>query len=177
MINTQIRPPTNLERHAIQIIRTPQAGKLVGIALNESILGCYTHYWGGRTVPCQTEHCEACNNGAPARWHAYFAAHCPNTTHIALLEITAAAAETLYLYTHTNGTLRGAQITLRRRGEKKNGQVIATAIPGGMQASHIPEAPSIIKILAQLWHVDPALFTNGQSLPSTIHQITEEEPA
>lgn len=42
------------------IVRTPPAKPLIGIITSEDLVGCYTHYYKGRTVPCDGKACQQC---------------------------------------------------------------------------------------------------------------------
>lgn len=42
------------------IIRTPIGKPIAAIVTSLNLVGCYTHYWKGRTVPCEGSGCRLC---------------------------------------------------------------------------------------------------------------------
>jgi len=146
-------PPTDPRGRAFQIVRTPTGKPLVGIITSEDLVGCYTHFWQRRTMPCERDNCEACGNGIPFRWHCYQSAYL-KTTHLhCIFECTAQAAEQFVEYREAHGTIRGCLFTASRMNYAPNARIIITTRPANLAEIQLPKPPDICKVLAILWNL------------------------
>lgn len=147
------RPPADPRGVALPLLRTPAGRPIAGLITSEDLVGTPTHFFGGRTVPCEVETCEACNNGIPWRWHGYVGLWCPNTRVHSIFEMTAQAVTPLTEWRETNSTLRGAKLVAKRVNSRPNGRVriSLSAIEIGQYA--IPEPPNLIRCLAIMWNL------------------------
>lgn len=136
-----------------RIRRTPCGGKLLGIVTSSDLLGCNTHYFHGRTTPCEAPNCPACDQGLGWRFHAYVSALDPNSNDHFIFEMTALAAEVFVTYKKAHGTLRGCLFQAVRIGTKPNGRVTIQTKPADLQTRQLPEPPDIKSILCVLWNV------------------------
>lgn len=133
--------------------RTPSGRGIVAIVTSDDLIGCDTHWWGGHTVPCEGENCEAHKNGIPFRWHGYLSA-VDATTHLHFLfEMTAQAAEAFKDYRRAHGTLRGCIFEAKRLRSNANSRVCIRCKPADLREQHLPEAPNIRKCMAVIWNV------------------------
>ncbi len=156
-------PPPETKGYALPIVRTPAHGKFEAIVTSDDLIGTNTHWWGGRTVPCEAPECEACHNGSPFRWHAYCSCYNPNTGLHVLYEVTAQAAETLVQYRRSHNTLRGALIRAYRWRSAPNGRVVLRATPSATPHDVLPKPPNLLKILAILWKFpENGVHTDGR---------------
>lgn len=146
-------PPNDPRGHALQLIRTPANGKLTLAVTSSDMIGCNTHWYGGRTVPCQEPDCDACKDGMPWRWHAYLAALVAGTRHHVLVEFTAQAAQIIRDYRNAHGTLRGCIITACRYKNRHNGRVLINCAPGSLEQMNLPPAPNLINVLSLIWNI------------------------
>lgn len=146
-------PPKDPRGHALPIMRTPAGKKFRCTITSPDIVGCNTHYWGGKTVPCEAPECEACRNGIPYRWHAYCSAvlH-PNMLHI-IYEVTALAAEALVLYRKSHTTLRGCLVEAYRWRGAANGRIILKCEPSAQPPDSLPTPPDLTRCLAIIWQL------------------------
>lgn len=48
---------------AFPIVRTPISRPLTAIVTSPNLVGCYTHYFKGRTIPCEGSGCRLCMEG------------------------------------------------------------------------------------------------------------------
>ena len=55
--------PVDPRGPAYPIVRTPISRPLVAIVTSPNLVGCYTHYWKGRTIPCEGPECPLCMAG------------------------------------------------------------------------------------------------------------------
>ena len=147
------RPPEETEGRGLPLLRTPAHGKINACITSPFLLGCYTHYWGGRTVPCEKPKCEACEASMPYRWHGYVSAILRNSREHVLLEFTAQACDALDAYTTANGQLRGCAIECFRRPATANGRVIVKAIRAELGEMILPDPPDIPKMLCKMWNI------------------------
>ena len=49
--------PANPRGPAYPLLRTPPNKPLIAIITSADLIGCYTHYYKGRTVPCEGDNC------------------------------------------------------------------------------------------------------------------------
>ncbi len=145
--------PEDNQPLAHRIRRTPVGGKLLGIVTASDLLGCNTHYFHGRTVPCEAPNCPACDQGLGWRFHAYLSALDPTSNDHFIFEMTALAAEVFVTYKKAHGTLRGCLFQAVRLGTKPNGRVTIQTKPADLQTRALPDPPDIKRILCVLWNV------------------------
>jgi len=144
-------PPADPRGPSYQIVRTPTGQPLVGIVTSENLVGCFTHFWKRRTMPCERENCEACQSGIPFRWHAYISAILSKTRAHVLFECTAQAAESFVTYREAHGTTRGCLFTASRMNYAPNARIIINCKPADLREIILPKPPNIVKCLAILW--------------------------
>jgi len=153
MFNFQNDPPKDPRGTSLTLMRTPANRGLTAIILSDDLLGTNTHFYHGRTRPCNNEECDACADGMPWRWHAYFAIWSPSLNRAALFECTAQAAEPFKLYRDAYGTLRGCQFAAKRATTAANSRVIITTRRADLEKIHLPDAPNVIKALSIIWNI------------------------
>jgi len=126
------------------------------------MVGTPTHYYRGRTIPCDNETCPACNDGIPWRWHGYVGLFGLSSHRQVLFEFTAKAAEPLTQFALAYGTLRGCQIKAARANTAPNSRVIITTHPADLEKIHIPEPPNLLEALSIIWNIElPAIRVEG----------------
>ncbi len=133
--------------------RTPARRPLVGIVTSTDLLGTMTHYFKGRTMPCDRPECEACAKGQPYRWHAYMSALDVNTALHFLFEVTAQAAENFVQYREAHLTLRGCKFKATRWRANPNGRVLIQCKPADLHEISIPPSPDLLAVLSILWNL------------------------
>jgi hypothetical protein len=157
--------PPEPRGNSLPIRRTPAARPLQAIATSRDLIGCYTHFWHGSTVPCERPDCPACQDGLPFRWHAYLSAvDVFNHLHF-IFEVTALGAQPFTQYRDLHGTLRGCQFIARRWRNRTNGRILIATKPADLKEVQIPEPPDLEKCMAIIW-----------SLPSNGVQTTSYNP-
>jgi len=155
-------PPQRGTDFALTLVRVPAGPGRKGIITSTNLVGCYTHWWGGRTQPCEDANCSACKEGMPRRWHAYLAAWTPSPAFHYLLELTRNSIESLMEYHAAQGTLRGCWYEARRAGPARNSRLRLTCRPADLNGLALPQEPNTIACLAIIW-----------SLPSTAIVIAD----
>ena len=148
-------PPPESHGRSFPVRRTPTGTPLSAVCLSENLVGTKTHYWGGRTTPCEDDRCEACQHGIAWRWHGYFIARDTTMGLLFLYEFTAAAAEAFIEYRHQHGTLRGCEFKARRHNGQPNGQVLISCRPTDLDHRFLHAPPDTIEILSRLWNLRP----------------------
>jgi len=123
------------------------------IITSEDLIGCYTHFFKGSTIPCSSKDCEACLNGLPFRWHAYMSAvDCHNNLHF-IFEVTALGATYFTTFRDRHHTLRGCQFLAKRWNSRPNGRLLIQTKPCDLGERMLPDAPDLIKCMAILWNL------------------------
>ena len=143
--------PKDPRGSAFPIVRTPANGHLQAIVTSPDLIGCYTHYFKGRTAPCEGKRCEACQAGMPYRWHAYQSALTTKDHLHCLFECTAQAAENFTEYREAHGSLRGCLFQARRLHSRPNGRIIIITKPADLKEIVLPAPPDLISCLSILW--------------------------
>lgn len=169
------RLPEKQKHMGFDLRRTPQAAAIQAIITCDDILVCDTHFWGGRTIPCEREQtlpdgtitcgtCAACNESVPYRTHVYISCMAGKTREHFIFECTAHAAKTLVQYREANGTLRGCVMNASRPKGLRNSQVVVQTNSIDLAKVNLPEPPDLIKALSTIWR-----------LPKTGVEVVEEE--
>lgn len=144
-------PPT---ARILDLVRTPPRGGLMGIITTEKIQGTYTHFFGGKTIPCLDSLCQACDEKISRRWHGYFGLLTPKPSRHVLCEIPLQACEKIWEYHGVSGSLRGVKIQLARRNEKANGKVVVSLDTTTIGKFQLPEPANVQKNLRIIWGLD-----------------------
>ena len=153
MLNFSNTVPIEATRFAMRLARTPAKGKLHLVVTSADLLGCFTHFFSGRTTPCTGKACEACEAGASSRWHAYLSALDPATSEHILFECTAAAAETFADYRARHGSLRGCEFIATRVNPRPNARVSIRTKPADLAHLHLPEPANLPAALCHIWGI------------------------
>lgn len=152
------RPPDEEKEPQWQIIRCGGTETLRGMCLSHDLLGCYTHFFRGRTTPCtRPKTCEACEAGNVTRWHAWIAAMNVRRLDRAIVELTFAAMPQVDESFCRFRTLRGLDFEITRRGGKQNGRLVWRAKAGTLPQEQVPRAPDLPKMLLRMWEVSDVL--------------------
>lgn len=171
MLDFHTSPPHEATRSAFRLLRTPAKGKLQLLITCDQLLGCFTHFFAGRTTPCTGEACEACHAGASARWHGYVSAIEQKTNEQVVFECTAAAAEAFGAYRAKHGTLRGCDCIASRVAPRPNARVRLQMRPLDLTGRDLPKPINLRLALCHIWGI-PANETNVSDSPDAQHTIT-----
>ena len=154
-----------IEKHmGYDLRRTPAVAALQAIITCEDITVCDTHYWGGRTVPCERSqkmpdgstaagNCPACNESMPYRTHVYVSAFDVKTREHFIFECTSHAAKPLADYRSSAGTLRGCIFHASRPKGAKNSKVVIETNTANLSRNQIPDPPDMILALSTIWRL------------------------
>jgi hypothetical protein len=145
--------PKNRKHMGFDLRRTPADKPLLGIVTSDNILVTDTHYWGGRTIPCERPDCEACNQSVPYRTHVYVSVFDPKTNEHFLFECTANAAKAFVDYREAAGTTRGCFFHASRPKGTKNGKVAILTKPSDPTKTNLPSPPNVALALCVIWRL------------------------
>ena len=145
--------PAKTENRGYDLTRTPSDGQLKGLITCHDLIGCYTHWWGGRTVPCEDDNCEACKANTPSRWHCYLSLLLTKTFDHILFECTGKAALPLIEWRDEHGTLRGAFMTAWRPKRRHNARVEILLKPYDTSQLKFPPAPDLKRAMPVIWQL------------------------
>lgn len=176
MPNFSFAPPDPTAGPHLHLRRTPAAGKLIAIVTCDRLIGCPTHWFGNRTIPCEPPDCPACNKGHPWRWHGYLTAVNSKTNEHFLFEMTAQAAEPFTAYHTQYDTLRGCLFEASRVGNHHNGRVTIRCKPADLNKVHLPNPPDLVACLCHVWNVPTPEATIDDQLKQNDHIIINRKP-
>jgi len=151
--------PEQPHHHGYDLRRTPPDKPIRAIITSDDLIGCYTHFWTGRTVPCEAPDCPACNAQSPARWHCYIAALESGTRDHFIFECTAKAAQPLLSWREAHGTLHGCFFTAHRPKRRRNARVEIICKPIDLTKVNLPKAPDLIKAMSVIWRLPATALT------------------
>lgn len=157
--------PADPRGPAFLIMRTPPFKPLVATVTSEDLIGTFTHFFKGRTTPCEGTECPACSDGVPYRWHAYLSAYNSIIGLHFLFECTAQAADAFVEYRDAYQTTRGCCFQAHRLGGKPNGRILIKTSPAKLDQVKLPQPPDIIKCLSILWDLPTADLDHSQRNP------------
>jgi len=156
-------PPEGKNR-GYDLKRTPTSAPLIAIITSTELLVCDTHYWHGRTTPCERQcnaegrtiddtQCPACLEKAAWRSHVYVSAFDAKKREQFIFECTTHAAKVLKEYHDAAGTLRGCIFNATRPKQTPNGKVCIITHAADLSKTFLPEAPDVTAALAVIWRL------------------------
>ncbi len=158
------RPPAKPTGYGLDLIRTPANGRITLALTCENIIGCPTHWYGGRTIPCEEVECPGCAATVSWRWHGYVSGLVAPTRRQVLMEFTAQASETIADYHDSQGTLRGSFLVAQRHRNRHNGRVIVALHAAELEKLNLPAPPDVTASLAIIWNVpQTAIAVDGKT--------------
>jgi len=164
MLRFTNRPPVDDTGPNLRLRRTPTFGKLVAIVTSTDLVGCPTHFFNKRTVPCEPPDCPACAAGYSWRWHGYLSATDIKTHEHFLFEMTAQATEPFVEYREQHHNLVGCLFEASRLGEHPNGRVIIRCKPTDLTQVKLPSPPNLPACLCHIWNIaTPEAEVQGRS--------------
>lgn len=147
-------PPPEAEEFAHRIIRTPAGKPLCGIITSPDLIGCPTHYFNHRTVPCEDPNpCEACTEGHSRRWHGYVSVLVTGTLEHAILELTSFACQSLKHYAKIHNSLRACNVRASRPSGRANGRVNLELKALEESRLRLPEPFNVLRVMCHIWNV------------------------
>jgi hypothetical protein len=159
--------PPEGKNHGYKLVRTPVGPSLSAIITCENILVCDTHFWHGRTTPCERivdengrtiddTPCQACTQKQAWRSHCYVSAFNTKVHGHFIFECTALAAKPFAEWFTTYGTLRGCGFTATRSKPTPNSKVILYTSAANLTKIPIPNPPDVARALSVIWRLPAA---------------------
>ncbi|KKK92063.1 hypothetical protein LCGC14_2706700 [marine sediment metagenome] len=161
---------------ALPIRRTPARTPLDAIVTSDDLIGCYTHFYKGSTVPCEGDQCKPHHEGIPFRWHAYMTCVELRSNLHFLFEVTANAAEHFVAYRNIHNTIRSCQFRAVRWNQRHNGRILIQTKTASLGQRMLPPAPDLEKCLAVLWGLPSGNVTVKGINPETQVRQVHTEP-
>jgi len=165
MTNWTATPLNGEQRPAHRLIRIRPGKPASGIITSLNLIGCYVHYWRGRTTPCQESKCPACKENQAARWYGWFSLWSPKTHEHVIAEITSACVDAFAAYALTHGQLRGAKVTLARATAKQNARLIAILEESAISPDILPPPLDVQTTLEKMWETHHTTTTPPPRTP------------
>lgn len=162
-------PPVS-DTPGFNLRRTPPDGPLRAVITCDDLNVCYTHFWGGRTMPCEQPDCDACRAMSPKRAHVYISAYQLETREHFIFECTAAAAEPFHEWKRANNGLRGCLFQASRPKRRRNAQVEILCRPYDLTKINLPQPPDIARAMAVIWRL-PGAAVYSQPHDDVEHSI------
>lgn len=162
--------PTVQKHMGFDLRRTPQSGSLRAVVTSDDLLVVDTHFFHGRTLPCERNeqgldgqlcagNCPACRESIPYRTHVYISAYQAKNREHFLFECTAHAGKPFAEYRDAAGTLRGCLFDASRPKGAKNSRVAIATATANLASISIPEPPDLIKALSVIWRLPMPAFS------------------
>lgn len=156
--------PPQGKHQGFDLRRTPQNGILLAIVTCSDLMVCDTHYWRGRTQPCERKcnddgqtvddsTCPACLEKIGFRSHVYLSVFDPKRSEHYIYECTCNAAKPLQDYYQSTGTLRGCVIHAQRPKGTPNGKVCIDTSAANLSRVNLPSPPDLARALAVIWRL------------------------
>jgi len=145
--------PHEQTKQGYDLKRTPPDKPIRAIVTSDQFHVCWTHFWGGRTRPCEKPECQACEAMSPSRAHCYLSAMDPATRYHFIFECTAAAAWPFEEWITTYATLRGCYFQASRPKRRRNSPVEIITKPIDLTKILLPPAPQIPLAMAVIWQI------------------------
>lgn len=155
-------PPEDPRGFALPLVRCPAGQGITGIVTSLDLIGCPTHFFGGRTVPHEKDNCEPCKHGIPWRWHSWVGAYSVKQHGSFLFESTARVTKIFVAYREAHGRLRGCKFRAQRRTGARNSRVYLECQPADLDGITLPEPPDLLRCLSFIWNIPlPAISAEG----------------
>lgn len=162
--------PKKQKHQGFDLRRTPPSSPFRACCTAENLLVCDTHYWKGRTVPCERitnedgrtiddSLCSACQAKQPYRTHVYISCIVSKTCEHVIFECTASAAKAFADHIQANGSLRGCIFDAHRPKCTPNSKVVITTNSANLVKNPIPQAPDVAAALAVIWRLPSAALS------------------
>jgi hypothetical protein len=156
-------PPEGKNR-GFDLIRTPPSASLLAIVTSDDLLVCDTHYWHGRTQPCERQcnaegrttddsTCPPCREKTAWRTHVYLSAYDAKRKNHFIFECTTHAAKPFAEYLQAAGTLRGCLFNACRPKGGANARVAITTTTADLGKLHLPTGPDVPLALSVIWRL------------------------
>lgn len=175
-VRTSDEVPQRPDYAGWDIVRTPSIGVLSLVSVSRSFTGVFTHWWGGRTIPCRKSGCPAHDAGHSARWHGYLLCEVSPTRKKIIFEFTDQAAATFKEWSLNFDDLRGICFRASRSKSRANGRVILTFVKRLPARADLAAEVSTRDVLSVIWGLTPEGGNDAEGTGDLV-PIVPEGPA
>lgn len=186
--------PAQGKHHGFDLRRTPATSAICAVCTCDDLLVCDTHFWHGRTTPCERtvneegrtvddSLCSACRDKQAWRTHVYVSAFDVRSHEHFVFECTANAAKAFAEYRAAANTLRGCSFHASRPKQGPNSKVVIATNTVNLTKVNLPAPPDLPRALAIIWRLPqtalpvvepayepPTIRANGHKLKSMREQ-------
>jgi len=162
-IPTDIPPGT-----ALPIWRPSARGQNGSIITSPDWIGLYTHWHGGRTVPCRRQRCKPCEEKLGRRWGGFIGLWNPRSGSQVLWHFPPGVVPTLTAALKQRGTVRGLEAVILRTNARPNGPVLLRLLGNDQQGMVIPDAPMIWHCLCRIWQLESPMEDMTGAVPQSV---------
>lgn len=156
--------PKEEKSYGFDLRRTPADKPLEAICIQEDVIGCFTHFYRCRTMPCEGAECPACADNQPSRWHGYVACFDPKNHDQFLFEFTLKPAAAFKQFRDTYNTLRGCHFHAYRPKRTKNARIVIRCKPADLTRITIPEPIDMVRALCVIWQLPANAFSEREAM-------------
>lgn len=115
---------------------------------------CFTHYIGGRTLPCLEPECGACIAERPRRYEAFVSLVWITGRKHEIVRLTRNAMMQLKSCTASVEDYRGMVVNLERKTQRNNGRVLCSPEDTWIEGVRLPAVPELEQHLLRIWRID-----------------------
>lgn len=115
---------------------------------------CYTHFIGGRTLPCLEPECGACTAERPRRYEGFVSVVWIVGRKHEIVRMTRGAMLQLKSCSSTVDDWRGMVCEFERKTTRNNGRLLCSPHEGWIEGARLPAKPEIEQHLLRVWRID-----------------------
>lgn len=160
---------------SLPLKRCPVGKPVIAIVTSQDLIGCKTHFYQGKTQPCENESCAACLDGVRWTWHSYLSAYDHAAKLHFLFESTARATEAFVQYRDAHGLLRGCLFRAQRTQLRANARVYIETKPADLEKYSLPDPPDLAKILGIIWNLPADVLEQARRIKNVPNLTTDEQ--
>jgi hypothetical protein len=161
-INTTCLDPGDDHLPYVQIVtlKASQKGRMV-VTCNQPY-EVYTHYIGGRTLPCMGEDCAACAEHRPKKYEGFVSGVWAGSKRHEILRLTIAGMMQAKTAIPKLESWRGFVFDIERKGTRNNGRVVIHVQPQALESTRLPAGLELEDHLLRVWRIDGIRATDDE---------------
>lgn len=154
--------------------RVKPASQIHGVITCNTYLGVWTHFIGGRTLPCTAPTCPGCEAQRRKGWEAYLSIWTNKPSRHIIAALTPGAALQLTDAAPDPGQLRGNWITIRRHGSRPNGKLLVELQLVEVNVGCLPPPPDLKAHMYKIWGLDVDEMPDDHPLFAVREQLIDD---
>jgi len=164
-------PPQPTQLPYLPLERIKPGGAFRAIITTPTALGVWTHFMGGRTLPCMDSDCPGCLAQMPRRWEGYLGCLTPSPSRHIIVALTPAAALGISDTAVDRFALRGNLIIFERAGKRLNSRLRARVEPIEFYQKMLPPEPDLKAHLMHIWGLEQS--HQGQDNQTYVNRVQQ----